>query len=342
QLLHDDWKFHHGHGFSAGYDFKYAATRLFAKTAEVKGTPMDQAFDDSVWEKVSIPHDWVVETPFVKVDDSQVMLHGYKAIGPLFPGYNIEWYRKRFEVDKADEGKHFNLIYEGVFRNSQVWVNGFYMGKHASGYTGFTYDISDVLNYGGENIIVVRVDATKFEGWFYEGAGIYRNVWLEKHNRVHFADFEPFIYADVKKPYDRAVLHISSRILPELSESDNISKKITVQTLIYDRSGEQVAEVKKANISLLPENLYKDSVEVQSPKLWSLDEPNRYRAVVKLWLDDQLADEKKIIFGIREIRIDAQEGLFLNGKNIKIKGVCMHQDHAGLGSALPEYLQYYR
>ncbi len=336
--LNDGWKFQLGHAIDAGRDFNYHTTRLFAKTAEVAGTPMDTHFDDSAWTPVKVPHDWAVTLPFVNVDDDQVMLHGYKAIGPLFPEHSIGWYRKRFDVDDADEGREFKLVFDGVFRNCQVWINGFYLGRHFSGYTGFSFDVADFLYYGGENTVVVRVDASQFEGWFYEGAGIYRNVWLEKHGPIHLAGFEPFIHATTRPPYNESVVHVSSGITANAEGR----QEVAVQTAIYDNRGVLVAQTEKTSVDLANGHGYGDSVRVVQSNLWSVDAPYRYRAVVRLWAGERLVDERTIAFGIRDVRMDAQEGLFLNGKPLKVKGVCMHQDHAGVGAALPEYLQYYR
>jgi len=148
-------------------------------------------FDDRAWRQLDLPHDWAVEQPF---DEKASFSHGFKAIGRPFPNASVGWYRKSFTVPASDLGRRISLEFGGVFRNPIVWVNGHYLGTEPSGYNGFQYDISDYLHYDGQpNVIAVRVDATMEEGWFYEGAGIYRHVWLTKTAPVHVAPNGTFV-----------------------------------------------------------------------------------------------------------------------------------------------------
>ena len=141
------------------------------------------SFDDHGWREVDLPHDWVVEGAF---DPEGEYSHGFLPTG-------VGWYRRRFRLPGADQGNQLWVKFDGVFRNSTVWLNGFWLGHHRSGYTSFRYDISDVANYGAENVLSVRVDATEEEGWWYEGAGIYRHVWLVRADRLHVAPDGIFI-----------------------------------------------------------------------------------------------------------------------------------------------------
>src|SRR5450432_1125197 len=174
------WRFAFGHPYDTKKDFNNG-TGYFSYLAKASyGDGAAAAnFDDRAWRKLDLPHDWAVEQPF---DSTASFSHGFKAIGRNFPEASVGWYRKRFTIPASDSGRHISIAFDGVFRNSIVWINGFYLGTELSGYLGFEYNISDYLNYGGENVIAVRADATMEEGWFYEGAGIYRHVWLNKTN----------------------------------------------------------------------------------------------------------------------------------------------------------------
>jgi hypothetical protein len=162
------WKFH------LGDDWPDA---LHLESSGIGSGPASEKFSDSLWRVINLPHDWAVELPFDPTADCN---HGFKPVGPGFEKTSIGWYRRKFELPKEDEGKRIWLTFDGVFRDATVWVNGWCMRHHEGGYYTFREDITDVLHFGRSNTISVRVDATKFEGWFYEGAGIYRHVWLDK------------------------------------------------------------------------------------------------------------------------------------------------------------------
>ncbi|MGH9761516.1 MAG: sugar-binding domain-containing protein, partial [Blastocatellia bacterium] len=185
-LFDDDWRFALGNGCDAQMDFSYGTGQGFAKAGDAAG-PFSPKFDDREWRKLNLPHDWVVELPFEKSTEFSLDSHGYKPIGVNYPENSIGWYRKTFEIPAADEGKRIAMVFDGVFRDSQVWVNGHLLARNLSGYIGFRCDLTDYLNYGGKNVVVVRIDATQVEGWFYEGAGIYRHVWLVKTAPVNIA-----------------------------------------------------------------------------------------------------------------------------------------------------------
>ena len=162
------------------------------------------------WRKLNLPHDWVVELPFVNSTSDDVESHGYKPVGGLFPETSIGWYRKHFIIPASDSGHRFQIQFDGIFRDATIWVNGFFVGNNKSGYVGCAYDITDFINFHKENIITVRVDATQYEGWFYEGAGIYRHVWLNQYNNTHIATDGVFVYHDVKE--NNATVNIQSTI----------------------------------------------------------------------------------------------------------------------------------
>src|SRR6266568_6682793 len=167
--LDANWKFHLGDDWPK-------ALRL-DKAGANAGPASDKWFSDAAWRTVNLPHDWGSELPF---DRSADMNHGYRAVGPGFETNSVGWYRRAFELPKLDEGKRIYLTFDGVYRDATVFVNGWIVRRHEGGYYPFREDITDVVKFGERNVIAVKVDATKFEGWFYEGAGIYRHAWLEK------------------------------------------------------------------------------------------------------------------------------------------------------------------
>ena len=195
----EGWKFHFGHANDPSKDFNYSIATIFSKSGGAAGTAIDTyRFSDSAWRTVDLPHDWAVELPFAKVDNFDVMAHGYKPVGGLFPETSVGWYRKHFSVARSDSGQRFQIQFDGVFRDATFWINGFYLGNNKSGYVGIAYDITDYIHFDKKNVLVVRVDATQYEGWFYEGAGIYRHVWLNKFNNVHLAQDGVFVHASVQ------------------------------------------------------------------------------------------------------------------------------------------------
>lgn len=333
----NDWKFHLGNASDPSKDFNYSIANIFSKTGNAHGTAIDNRFSDSSWRSLHLPHDWVVELPFVNSPNFDVMAHGYKPVGGLFPETSIGWYRKHFLINKSDSGSRFQIQFDGIFRDANVWINGIYLGNNKSGYMGFAYDITDFIHYDRENVMVVRVDATQYEGWFYEGAGIYRHVWLNKYNNLHIGDNGSYVHCDVLK--GATVVHIETPVQNQNFETKNCS----VKSIITDRDGKIIAQTNNESVSLKPnetKNVYQ-KIMLQDPKLWSIDDPYLYRVITVIKLNGKIIDKEKKRFGIRKVEATAS-GLFINGKYVKIKGVCNHQDHAGVGSALPDYLQYYR
>ena len=167
-LMDFGWKFHLGN--------EWGTAQNLAKAGSGIG-PASVAYSDASWRQVNLPHDWAIELPFDQKGDAA---HGFKALGEAFPQNSVGWYRRTFALPAEDSGRRLWLEFDGAFRDCTVFVNGWFVGHHESGYTGVRYDITDVVNCGGKNVVAVRVDATQTEGWFYEGAGIYRHVWLVK------------------------------------------------------------------------------------------------------------------------------------------------------------------
>lgn len=333
----NNWKFAFGHSANPEKDFNYGIRTIFSKSGGAAGTAIDPRFNDSSWRTLDLPHDWAVELPFAYVDNFDVESHGYKPVGGLFPSTSIGWYRKHFAVQRSDSGMRFQLQFDGIFRDASFWLNGFYLGNNKSGYVWENYDVTDFINYHKENVLVVRVDATQYEGWFYEGAGIYRHVWLNKYPNAHIATDGVFAYADINA--NKALLTVETTI-----SNENISAgNYTVSTILTDRAGNKKAAAREQKILLAAngERTVKQQMAVSDLHLWSLDDPYLYRVLVELKQDGMIIDRKKIRFGFRSIDIKPN-GVFLNGKHVKILGTNNHQDHAGIGSALPDYMQYYR
>ena len=334
----EGWKFHFGHAADPARDFNYGLTTIFSKTGNAPGTAIDPRFNDADWRSLDLPHDWAVELPFADVKNDDLMSHGYKAVGGLFPETSIGWYRKHFAVARSDSGHRFQVQFDGVFRNGSFWLNGFYLGNNLSGYIGKSFDITDYINYDRENVLVVRVDASQYEGWFYEGAGIYRHVWLNEYDNVHVSSDGLFVYSTVKQT--SASVHIEINVQNENFTQQN---SIRVASYIKDRNGKVLGISVKAGLSFEPTKSIRinQSITVDHPVLWSTDNPYLYRVVSLIQKNGKTIDSVQSRFGIRTINVSIK-GLFVNGKYVKVRGMCCHQDHAGVGSALPDYLQYYR
>ncbi len=336
--LDQDWKFHFGNSSDVSKDFDYGKTALLHKSNVYATTIVNPKFVDTTWKKINVPHDWVVELPFVKSEQVEMDSHGYKPVGGAYPETSIGWYRKHFSVDKKDNGKRFELQFDGIYRNAEIWFNGFYVGTNFSGYVGNSYDVSDYVNFEGDNVIVIRVDATQYEGWFYEGAGIYRHVWLNVTDKVFIPNDGVFVHSKVNGK--NATVTIETEV-----ENKNLSKSnAVVYAIITNRNGKQLAKTseQKVALSVNGKTTIKQHLNLKNITLWSLENPYLYKAISVVKQNNQIIHQKKINFGIKTVKFDAKEGFFLNGKKIKIQGTNNHQDHAGIGSALPDFMQYYR
>lgn len=335
-----DWKFHLGNSSDPAKDFNYGIAALFAKAGKAVTLPtaVDKKFNDSAWRTVQLPHDWAVELPFVNNPNEDVMAHGYKPVGGLFPETSIGWYRKSFKVNAQDSGKRFVLQFDGVFRDSKVWINGIYAGNNFSGYLGASYDVTDYIDYAKENVITVRVDATQYEGWFYEGAGIYRHVWLNTYNNLHIA--ENGVHVQTRTLNGKAIVEIETTV----KNANLAAVNGNVYTYITDRNGNKLAQSQEEamSVSINGSVKVKRQLTINDPKLWSVENPYLYRVVSVIKSNGKVVDTVSTRFGVRTIAFSKDGELLLNNKVVKIYGVNCHQDHAGVGSALPDYLQYYR
>jgi beta-galactosidase len=336
RLLFDfGWKFFQGHGSDPRRDLGFGMGQGdFAKTGEFGFAT--EKFDDSKWRSLNLPHDWAVELPFVRDEEQQS--HGYKPLGRRYPETSVGWYRRMFDVPKEDAGRRIVLEFDGAFRDALVFLNGSFIGRNDNGYAPFRFDLTDFLNYGGKNYLIVRMDASFGDGWFYEGAGIYRHVWLTKTDALHLGHWESYVRTTVRG--NAAALSLGTIVQNDGRQPENCR----VRWQIFDSGGKAVAAAEAAPQSIAADGSasFIANANLTNPALWSPETPNMYSVVVTIESGGKPRDAERLSFGVRTIAFDADKGFFLNGKPVKIKGTCNHQDHAGVGAALPDRLQWYR
>ena len=338
--LDEGWKFAFGNASDPVKDFgcgtEYFNYLTKANSIHNEG-PYSAKFDDSKWEEVRIPHDWVTTLPY---EQKASHSHGYKTVGYKYPETSVGWYRKSIHIEKEDLGKQISLQFDGIFRNARVWFNGFYLGTEPSGYATQVYDVTEYVNYGGDNLICVRADATLEEGWFYEGAGIYRDAWLIKTGKVSVAPFGTFVYADLKAPYDKTVVHIDT----EIHNSTLDRQSCQIEQRLLDADGKEVGKATAATLDLQGKQTSgcKQQLTFNNPHLWSTTDPYLYQVETTIKVNGLVTDVYITTTGFREVAFDADKGFLLNGKPMELKGVNLHQDHAGVGAAIPDALQAWR
>ena len=338
--LDKGWKFAMGHAADPQKDFgcgtEYFNYLTKANSIHNEG-PYVQKFDDAAWQEIQIPHDWVTTLPYASEASHS---HGYRTVGWKYPETSVGWYRKVLKIGNEDLGKRLMLRFDGIFRSAQVWFNGYYMGTEPSGYATQIYDITPYIKYGEENLICVRADASLEEGWFYEGAGIYRDAWLEKSAEVSVAPFGTFVYADLQQPYAEARLFIETEVC---NSSQTVQQCEVIQRLL-DANGQEIGKSEATTLSLKAKQTIgcKQSIQISKPHLWSTTDPYLYQVETSVCLNGKVIDIYKTTTGIRDIAFDAEHGFILNGKPLKLKGVNLHQDHSGVGAAIPDALQAWR
>jgi len=338
RLLFDfGWRFHFGHADDTSKDFGFGSSSVgnFQKTGNFMPA-CAIAFDDSDWRGLDLPHDWAVELPFQ--NDPDLSSKGFYPLGRKYPATSVGWYRRVLDLPGEDAGKRITIEFDGAYRETMVVFNGFYIGRHSGGYDPFTFDVSDFAYFGQRNVLLVRVDATQSDGWFYEGAGIYRHVWLVKTNPLHVKQWGTFVKSQVHPG------EASLSILTEVSNHGAAARDARVISTVLDPSGQAVGKhaTAPASIPAGSELSYRQEIVVKQPLLWSLEDRHLYKLVTEVQADGQVVDRCETPFGIRTAEFDAEKGLLVNGKSVKLKGTCNHQDHAGVGAALPDAVQYYR
>lgn len=338
--LDEGWKFAFGNASDPAKDFgcgtEYFNYLTKANSIHNEG-PYAMKFDDSKWEEVRVPHDWVTTLPYAPEASHS---HGYKTVGYKYPETSIGWYRKILPIANDDLGKRILIQFDGIFRNARVWFNGFYLGTEPSGYATQVYDVTEYVNYGGDNLICVRADATLEEGWFYEGAGIYRDAWLIKTGAVSVAPFGTFVYTDI----DDHFLKTSVTVETEVHNNSLETQTCIVATKLVDAEGKDVDFAAREILELKGKQTLKckQLMTVFEPRLWCPEDPYLYKVVTRVLVNNKVVDEYITPTGIRKVEFDADKGFILNGKPLKLKGVNMHQDHAGVGAAIPEALMEWR
>ena len=342
------WRFAFGHLNDIDKDFGFGADlRTYAKQGP-DATPIAKAdYDDSQWRVLNLPHDWAVELPFVqnpkaatlKPDDHGAVWdpaanHGFKPLGRDYPETSIGWYRKVFDLRAEDKAKRISLEFDGVFRSCLVIINGYIVENHDGGYGPFRVELNDFLNTDDKpNTVLVRVDASLGEGWFYEGAGIYRHVWLVKTNPVYIPQYGVSVTANADGTGFATV---------EVQNDSDQARNFTIRRTIgsVDVSGEVTGDGPGADA--WTSFFQGGPFEIKTPRVWSLDDPYLYTLTIDILDGDKILDTVTTRFGFRDIKFDPDSGFFLNKKSVKLKGTCNHQDHAGVGAAIPDAIQRYR
>lgn len=286
-------------------------------------------YNDKNWRTLNLPHDWASEsTP----DANENLSQGYRKRG-------IGWYRKKFKLNEGDRGKHLELQFEGIATYATVWFNGTLVHRNWCGYTSFYIDISSIARYGSElNDVAIRVDANAQEGWWYEGAGIYRHSWMVKRSPVHIVT--DGVYAH---PVKASGSNWQIPIEVTLNNTGHTASKVQIQSTVLDKNNMQVAQASnQINVPVLQNTTATYTIPVSNPQLWTLENPAMYRVVTSVIQNGKTLDQTTTPCGFRTVRFDVNTGFYLNDKNIKIQGVCNHQDHAGVGVAIPDALWEFR
>ena len=329
-LLDRGWKFHLRDDWP---------TCLVLAWGGVNSGAASEKFDDVLWRTVNLPHDWAVELPF---DEHSDKLHGFKPVGPDHADTDTGWYRRQFKLPAADAGKRIRLQFDGAFRDTLVFVNGWLMGHQESGYTPFRVDITDVVRFDKPNTIAVKVDASRFEGWFYEGAGLYRHVWLDVTAPVAVAPDGVFVTSRFPGNVPKGPAAIEASVVVA---NDGLTP-VTAKAGGTVTRAEGGSEVRLASTSgeIAPgeTRTFHLKGSVEHPALWSPESPALYRLATTVTVDGKTADRVATTFGIRTVAFDKDRGFLLNGKPCPLYGTCNHQDHAGVGAALPDALQEFR
>jgi beta-galactosidase len=285
---------------------------------------MMPAFDDSSWRVVNLPHDWSIEGPFSAEYGSG---NGYAPGG-------VGWYRKHFKLDAIDRDKLIAIEFDGVYNNSEVWINGLLVGRRPYGYSSFQYDLTPHLKFGSEeNLIAVRVDHSKFaDSRWYTGSGIYRHVRLRISDKLRIGHWGTYVITP-EVNNDSAAIHIETAIKNGYDQT----KEFTLQSDIVTEDGQIIASLStQGTLDSQAEQILVQQIQINNPRLWSIENPVLYALRSNIKQGEKVIDNMTTPFGIRTIEFDPNKGFFLNGKSMKLKGVCLHHDAGCLGAAVPD------
>ncbi|MBQ7574323.1 MAG: DUF4982 domain-containing protein [Clostridia bacterium] len=329
--INDNWKFHYGDIISVRNRWAWG------KSGSWNQGPESAGFDDTSWEDVTLPHDFVIKTEpyeytkqeFNDADNAIPLMEDVGNIHTTAGSFakNAGWYRKRFSLNKTDIGRRIYLVFDGVYRDMSLYLNEFYIGSHKSGYTGVTFDITDFVLYDDENILSVKTDAREAEGWFYEGGGIYRSVWILKTSPAHIKD----VFADYTLDIDTKVASLNFKT--EFENPNN--EALSVTHYIINQNGDTVKTMTKNG------DISKVLGTMENVHLWDIDNTYLYTVKTELISNGVVIDSYTVPLGFRTIEF-SENGFYLNGKKTKIKGVCNHQNHGGIGTALTSEIFNYR
>ncbi|HTK37011.1 MAG TPA: glycoside hydrolase family 2 TIM barrel-domain containing protein [Pyrinomonadaceae bacterium] len=282
-------------------------------------------FIDTAWRKLDVPHDWSIEGPFDPKNPTG-------AAGGFLPA-GVGWYRKHFSLPSDQSGRRVFIEFDGVMANSDVWINGFHLGNRPYGYVSFAYELTGHLNFDKDNVIAVRADNSKQPAsrW-YTGAGIYRHVRLVTTNPVHFVQWGVFVTTP-QIDRNQAKVHVSTEVIDQLSEPTLLS----VQVDLIDLNGKVVASAEGKSQKSVPDQAINFGLDliVKNPQLWDIGKGVLYKAVARVRSGEKTLDDLVIPFGIREFHFDPATGFWMNGRNFKIKGMCLHHDGSAFGAAVP-------
>jgi beta-galactosidase len=283
-------------------------------------------FADAAWRSVDLPHDWSIEGPYSEKEPTGGQ-GGYLPTG-------IGWYRKRFRLPESYQDRKVFIEFDGVYENSEVWINGQYLGKRPFGYISFCYDLTPHLSFGSrENVIAVKVDNSRQpNSRWYSGSGIYRHTWLLVTSQVHVAYWGTYVTTP-RVSKDSSVVQIKTRVANEGTSAATC----TLVTSILDREGKMVQSAEASQeVTAKGEYEFVQQVKVEKPNLWSVDNPYLYRVRSTVREQGRVVDEYDTLLGIREAVFDADKGFLLNGEQVKLNGVCLHHDGGSVGAAAPE------
>jgi beta-galactosidase len=284
-------------------------------------------FDDAAWRKLDVPHDWSIEGPFSK-DNPTGGAGGFLPAG-------VGWYRKHFNLPSSESGKRVRIEFDGVMANSDVWINGFHLGKRPYGYVSFGYDLTGHLNFGDDkpNVLAVRADNSgQPASRWYSGAGIYRHVRLIVTNSLHLDHWGTFITTPMVAR-DQSTVHVQSRVVNEGDAARNVS----LQVLLVSPDGRVVQTMETKPQAVAPGQSvdFQQDLSVKAPQIWDIAHPSLYAAVTRVRAGNVTLYDETTSFGIREFHFDADTGFWLNGRNFKLKGACLHADGSAFGAAVP-------
>lgn len=293
--------------------------------------------NDSLWETVSVPHDWAIRKPFdlnqdmqwvqVKEDgDKEAKLRTGRT-GAL-PIFGIAWYRKQIEIPSSDKGKRFFVEFDGAMSQAKIYCNGIFVGEWPYGYSSFSFELTKFIKVGGKNTLAVRLENKPESSRWYSGAGIYRNVRLLTTDPIYVVHNGTYITTPTVNDKNGNVV-----IKTKLFNGSSASEKVELLTDIYNAKGEKVATSKTAKV-FAGEGLFSQSIDVKRPALWDVASPQCYRAISRVFVGNALKDTYQTSFGFRTLVFDKDKGFFLNGKAVKLQGVCLHHDLGPLGVAV--------